>query len=126
MKGYVSVTFTDKQKQELFDLYNKINEFNKKPKQEVFGWNIITVDKSFLCWNWQSEIKLWKFQCPWELTSFFFDRVISERYYYFELSSFGEQVANIYHLVKQCGTVILGEELSRTLNRLQKLRYISI
>ena len=71
MKGYVSVTFTDKQKQELFDLYEKINEFNKKPREEVFWCVILEVNKSFLWWKWQGEIKWWEFKCPEELQPFF-------------------------------------------------------
>lgn len=126
MKGYVSVTFTDKQKQELSDLYDKINEFNKKPKEEVFGYTTFTVDKKFLWWKWQGEIKLWEFQCPEELKPFFFDWTYSPECYYFELSSFGEHVTSIYHLVRQEDIVMLGEHLSRALNRLQICGYISI
>lgn len=126
MKGYVSVTFTDKQKQELFDLYEKINEFNKKPKAEVFGYTTFTTEHKFLWLKWTKENKLWGFKCPEELEVFFNGWAADEIYYCFELSWFGDELCNLYHLAKQSNTVLLGEELSRTLNLLQKHSYISI
>lgn len=126
MKGYVSVTFTDKQKQELFDLYNKINEFNRKPKSEVFGYTTFTVDKKFLWWKWQGEVELWCFKCPEELEEFFAEMSYSEDFYYFYLNNIGEKVQALYNLVKQNSTVLLGTELCLTLNELQGCGYISI
>ena len=126
MKGYVSVTFTDKQKQELFDLYEKINEFSKKPREEVFWYTTFTVDKKFLWWKWTKDVTMSVFICPDELEPFFASDIWDDEHLYFELNKFGNEVANIYHLVKQSNTALLGEELSRTLNLLQKHTYLSI
>ena len=126
MKGYVSVTFADKQKQELFDLYDKINEFNKKPNSEVFGYTTFTTEHKFLWWKWTKDVKMSVFDCPDRIQPFFASDIWDDEHFYFELNKFGNEVANIYHLVKQSETVLLGEELLRTLNLLQKHTYISI
>lgn len=125
MKGYVSVTFTDKQKQELFDLYNKINEFSKKPKEEVFGYTTFTTEHKFLWWKWTRDVKLQVFNCPEELKVFFYYLIFSSEDCGFRVNATGRALADIVNLVRSGNPVLLGEDLSGVLYWLQDGGYVS-
>lgn len=109
MKGYVLINVPLSIKQKIINLRNEVLEWSNKPKEEV-----ITFEKT--SW-WKPEYK-YTVQIPDHLQVYFYDLVISPKYYYFEVSERGERLGELYHLIIAGNPVYLGDELAREYNKL--------
>jgi hypothetical protein len=109
MRGYVVIDVSKDIKQKIISLRNEVLLWKNKPKEEV-----ITFEST--PW-WYSG---YKYTChiPDHLDDYLYDNVISDRYYYFDITDKGRCLGDLYHLITAGNPVYLGEDLARIYNQI--------
>lgn len=120
MKGYVSVTFTDKQKQELLALNEVLHTFYVKPSYRM-------VTKTVGIWFWKREEVVYERiekELPESMAPFFY-KIELDSYTTYRPNTTSEAVSDLASLVKQSKTIIISSDLAGVLNWLIEAGYLS-